>query len=212
MVGFRSRGSRLWPFRLHPPKQTWFTWKWTLGKGDSYWKPPFPGSMLIFWGVNYHLNYHVKLPLNYHFKECFVLVPSILSKSKIGIIFQISKLDLPKRSCEQNVATINGPILFGWKAVFFVTIYMYEYRSKGPCVECSMWWPFVCQNGLWRKLKVEFAKVFFCESFAKVVRYDWNWLEHTWIFWRWCLYTAMFRKSLAKVLIKLGERRPSLES
>ena len=34
----------------HPPKQTWFTWKWTLGKGDSYWKPSFPGSMLIFWG------------------------------------------------------------------------------------------------------------------------------------------------------------------
>ena len=22
------------------------TWKWTLGKGDSYWKPSFPGSML----------------------------------------------------------------------------------------------------------------------------------------------------------------------
>ena len=91
-------------------------------------------------------------------------------------------------------------------------IYMYEYRSKGPCVECSMRWPFVCQNDLWRKLKVEFAKVFFCESFAKVVRYDWNWLEHTWIFWRWCLYTAIFRESLAKVLIKLGERRPSLAS
>ena len=27
---------------------------------------------------------------------------------------------------------------------------------------------------VWRKLKVEFAKVFFCESFAQVVRYDWN--------------------------------------
>ncbi len=28
--------------------------KWTLGKGDSYWKPSFPGSMLIFWGVTWN--------------------------------------------------------------------------------------------------------------------------------------------------------------
>ena len=27
------------------------TWKCTLGKGDSYWKPSFPGSMLVFEGV-----------------------------------------------------------------------------------------------------------------------------------------------------------------
>ena len=27
------------------------TWKWTRGKGDSYWKPSFPGSMLNFGGV-----------------------------------------------------------------------------------------------------------------------------------------------------------------
>ena len=35
------------------------TWKWSLGKGDSYWKPSFPGSMLIFRGVakkTMHLN------------------------------------------------------------------------------------------------------------------------------------------------------------
>ena len=49
--------------KTHPKKPTNFgrnlrytpqnkhgTWKWTLGKGDSYWKPPFPGSMLIFGG------------------------------------------------------------------------------------------------------------------------------------------------------------------
>ena len=34
-----------------PPQNKHGTWKWTLGKGDSYWKPSFPGSMLIFGGV-----------------------------------------------------------------------------------------------------------------------------------------------------------------
>ncbi len=34
-----------------PPQNKHGTWKWTLGKGDSYWKPQFPGSMLIFGGV-----------------------------------------------------------------------------------------------------------------------------------------------------------------
>ncbi len=38
---------------LHPPKQTWnlkMGAPWNLG--DAYWKPSFPGSMLIFEGVN----------------------------------------------------------------------------------------------------------------------------------------------------------------
>ncbi len=35
----------------YTPQNKHGTWKWTLGKGDSYWKPPFPGSMLIFGGV-----------------------------------------------------------------------------------------------------------------------------------------------------------------
>ena len=47
-------------FLVHPPKQTWFTWKWgPLGKGDSYWKPihfqvPFVnswGCTLSFWWI-----------------------------------------------------------------------------------------------------------------------------------------------------------------
>ena len=32
-------------------------------------------------------------------------------------------------------------------------------RPKGPCLECSIRWPLVCQNDLRRKLKAEFAKV-----------------------------------------------------
>ena len=36
----------------YTPQNKHGTWKWTLGKGDSYWKPSFPGSMLIFGGVN----------------------------------------------------------------------------------------------------------------------------------------------------------------
>ena len=36
---------------IHPPKQTW-NLKMDPWKGDSYWKPSFPGSMLIFGGVN----------------------------------------------------------------------------------------------------------------------------------------------------------------
>ncbi len=35
----------------YTPQNKHGTWKWTLGKGDSYWKPSFPGSMLIFGGV-----------------------------------------------------------------------------------------------------------------------------------------------------------------
>ena len=37
--------------KLYTPQNKHGTWKWTLGKGDSYWKPSFPGSMLIFGGV-----------------------------------------------------------------------------------------------------------------------------------------------------------------
>ena len=50
MEGFRTNlifgyfGSGYTPQNKHG------TWKWTLGKGDSYWKPSFPGSMLIFGG------------------------------------------------------------------------------------------------------------------------------------------------------------------
>ena len=36
---------------IYTPKNKHGTWKWTLGKGDSYWKPSFPGSMLNFRGV-----------------------------------------------------------------------------------------------------------------------------------------------------------------
>ena len=35
----------------YTPQNKHGTWKWTLGKWDSYWKPSFPGSMLIFGGV-----------------------------------------------------------------------------------------------------------------------------------------------------------------
>ncbi len=38
----------------YTPQNKHGTWKWILGKGDSYWKPPFPGSMLIFGGVSIH--------------------------------------------------------------------------------------------------------------------------------------------------------------
>ena len=31
-------------------KLTARTWKWTLGKGDWYWKPSFLGAMLVFFG------------------------------------------------------------------------------------------------------------------------------------------------------------------
>ncbi len=36
---------------IYTPQNKHGTWKWALGKGDSYWKPSFPGSMLIFGGV-----------------------------------------------------------------------------------------------------------------------------------------------------------------
>ena len=42
--------------RIYTPQNKHGTWKWTLGKGYSYWKPPFPGSMLIF-GRVYTINY-----------------------------------------------------------------------------------------------------------------------------------------------------------
>ena len=36
---------------VYTPQNKHGTWKWTLGKGDSYWKPSFPGSMLNLGGV-----------------------------------------------------------------------------------------------------------------------------------------------------------------
>ncbi len=39
----------------YTPQNKHGTWKWTLGKGDSYWKPSFPGSMLIFGGVIFRM-------------------------------------------------------------------------------------------------------------------------------------------------------------
>ena len=45
------------------------------------------------------------------------------------------------------------------RAIVETNFFWYGCRSKGPCLVCSMRWPFVCQNDLWRKLKVEFAKV-----------------------------------------------------
>ena len=55
---FVSWGSPTRWFQIHPPKQTWFTWKWgPLGKGDSYWKTEsFPGSMLNFRGVFFNVH------------------------------------------------------------------------------------------------------------------------------------------------------------
>ena len=42
-----------WDKAIYTPQNKHGTWKWgPLGKGDSYWKPSFPGSMLIFGGVN----------------------------------------------------------------------------------------------------------------------------------------------------------------
>ncbi len=43
--GYKQKATDTTPQNKHG------TWKWSLGKGDSYWKPSFPGSMLIFGGV-----------------------------------------------------------------------------------------------------------------------------------------------------------------
>ncbi len=42
--------------QIYTPQNKHGTWKWTLGKGDSYWKPSFPGSMLIFGGVLFYFH------------------------------------------------------------------------------------------------------------------------------------------------------------
>ena len=41
------------PPKINTSQKKHGTWKWTLGKGDFYWKPSFPGSMLIFGGVTH---------------------------------------------------------------------------------------------------------------------------------------------------------------
>ena len=100
-----------------------------------------------------------------------------------------------------------GDELRFWYYIFFGC------RWQGPCFECSIRWTFVCQNDLWRKLKVEFAnETKVCKGFWRKFRESSKiWLEHRWIFEdEVCI--GHFRESLAKVLIKFGERRPSLES
>ena len=49
------------PRRYTPPKQTW-NLKMDLGKGDSYWKPSFPGSMLNFGCVAFSFSVMISLP------------------------------------------------------------------------------------------------------------------------------------------------------
>ena len=39
-------------FFWYTPQNKHGTSKWTLGKGDSYWKPSFSGSMFVLGGVN----------------------------------------------------------------------------------------------------------------------------------------------------------------
>ncbi len=60
VLGVRFPLHKPYPYSLHrwgflhfryTPQNKHGTWKWTLAKWDSYWKPSFPGSMLIFWGV-----------------------------------------------------------------------------------------------------------------------------------------------------------------
>ena len=46
-----SKRSIFWKvWRVLPRKLTW-NLKWTSGKGDSFWKPSFSGSMLVLGGV-----------------------------------------------------------------------------------------------------------------------------------------------------------------
>ena len=78
-----------------------------------------------------------------------------------------------------NEVLCGDKLRFWYIYIIYTIIYIYYgSRWKGPCFECSIRWTVVCQNDLWRKLKIEFAneakvcKVFFGESFAKVVRYD----------------------------------------
>ncbi len=76
-----------------------------------------------------------------------------------------------------QIITIFSPIYLNNRLPFSLLFKCIRHgcRSKGPCLKYSMRWPFVCQNDLWRKLKVKFAsKLFFGESFAKVERYDRN--------------------------------------
>ncbi len=46
---------------VHMWKWTWFTWKWTPGRGDSFWKPSLSGSTLVFGGLAYFSSTPLKL-------------------------------------------------------------------------------------------------------------------------------------------------------
>ena len=88
---------------LHPLKQTWFTWKWgPLGKGDSYWKPSFPGSMLIFWGVVNNIEHaNVKVSPNqpgYH-----GIITSNLSTGSVCLKLRNSIEVVGFRECTQYI-------------------------------------------------------------------------------------------------------------
>ena len=42
-----------WIYIIHPRSWAFSTWKSVPGKGDSFWKPSFSGSMLDFGGVHH---------------------------------------------------------------------------------------------------------------------------------------------------------------
>ena len=77
-----------------------------------------------------------------------------------------SRGTLQHRTCwTLEVETLLGMAMHGGKIPPRMNrqewVKVYESYPKGPCPECRLRWALVCKNDLWRKLKLEFAKVYF---------------------------------------------------
>ena len=110
-----------------------------------------PCSILVFHGFSSY------------FQECFLWPhPTCFRR-------MLEKKDKPRPSVKEliddpyvqattwsNCCMVSGLLHILWP---FSIFQQYGCRPKGPCLACSIRWPLVCQNDLWRKLKAEFAKV-----------------------------------------------------
>ncbi len=136
---------------IYTPQNKHGTWKWTLGKGDSYWKPSFPGSMLIFGGVGGGLaigkSRHVS-NCNWHLGNicCWAIFSQILAIWHLGNQNVAWQLWTPFQRLEWWFSTIqNKGDLCGWikktggRNGWFVWVYIFFWGGWGS-THCSTAW------------------------------------------------------------------------
>ena len=150
--------------------RSWTPWfsdlastKWRIFQ--ILWKGHVTMSQSGIWGFMSSMSCSILVfhGFSSYFQECFLWPhPTCFRR-------MLEKKDKPRPSVKEliddpyvqattwsNCCMVSGLLHILWP---FSIFQQYGCRPKGPCLACSIRWPLVCQNDLWRKLKAEFAKV-----------------------------------------------------